>query len=458
MNGYRLGGNEGGPVYGHAQSRLINQRLGSGLETLSTCEDANEWSINAEPGATVTVTDVTHIDTGAFPEGYSDLPAQRLTPFAFSNIGPLPGQGNRMLKIEVTGGTASVYLPFSPRSFDPTGDDPASPLFYGWRDNISPDTTADISADLYTDTPGQAPYHRATFSPQFHFGYPGATWEALSSVVHSVTGGSLRWVPSASPAPENKTATGFGLTLAPSAGHTARVYVSGVFRVPHTRSRGAILLDYDDGFASQHDIIFPYIAGKGYRANIGIVGQYMEDGEGPNDTPCMTIPQMIAMQNAGFDMISHTWSHTSMGTLGAAARLADIRDNYDWLASHGITGRRFFMAPFNNYTRHGNEIIRRYHHMSRGRSTSITSHVVPAVRQHEFNSRAGSNTSLDWWTNRMAEAEATRGVFAAHMHGVDDTSWEPMTTAFFQSVIDAIANYDIDVLTWSDLYAESLGH
>lgn len=429
-------------MYGHAASRLASQR--AALTTVSRTESADEWTTDG-----VTLTEVASITTDDLPVAYDGIPANRLTPFAFSNLGPHPGEGTTMLKAEATA-AGTFHAPIDAASFDPAD---AAILFYGWRDHLSADTTGTIELLLYTGTPGAEPYWRVTL-PTTSFGYPGGTWEAVSHPISTTV--TPAWEAVGSPA--SKVVTGIGFRLTPETDQTVRFYLSGIYRVPNTRTRGAIMLDFDDSLLSQYEKVFPIMTAAGYRGSIGVVGSSVEAGLHQGTIPAMTKANMLEMDAAGWDMVSHSWSHLNMASItDAATRLDEIKLNHEWLAAEGVrSGRRFYVAPFNGHSWQGEEVIRRYHDMGRGPASNNLI-LSPALRAHGLHTVSGSASNLAFWTNRMALAEATKGVVNIHMHGVDDASFQPMTEAFFTSVVAAIADYDIDVITWSDLYAESLG-
>lgn len=106
----------------------------------------------------------------------------------------------------------------------------------------------------------------------------------------------------------------------------------------------AILIQFDDGNASDHDAAFAYMSAKGMygtsyiiQNNIGTAGY-------------LTEANLATMNTAGWDIANHTTDHTDLTTLVEADQETKINDCITYLDGLGLTrASRHIAYPFGVY-------------------------------------------------------------------------------------------------------------
>ena len=99
-----------------------------------------------------------------------------------------------------------------------------------------------------------------------------------------------------------------------------------------TYHRPKVIWTCDDGWASQYDELYAYMAPRGLKATHYIVGSYIGTGS------YMTLAQLQTLYNAGHDICNHTYEHTNLTTLGTQAEMESaISLNKDYLIGNGFT-------------------------------------------------------------------------------------------------------------------------
>lgn len=115
--------------------------------------------------------------------------------------------------------------------------------------------------------------------------------------------------------------------------------------VKNMRARPKLVIDFDDGFASQYTEIFPYLAKYGLVANVAVIKRTVGKVAGDIDTyDYCTLAQLKEMESAGWDMITHGYyAHNTFAN--RAALLADVADNRDYVRAN-FNGRGWMHYVF----------------------------------------------------------------------------------------------------------------
>ena len=126
-----------------------------------------------------------------------------------------------------------------------------------------------------------------------------------------------------------------GIRLTSAVGSSCRVL--GVYK--NNQARPKLLIDFDDGFASQYTQVFRYMAKYGLVGNIAVIERAVGKTAGQIDSyDYCTLAQLQEMYAAGWDMMTHGyWNHSDVHFTGRADLLADVKSNRDYLLNNGMS-------------------------------------------------------------------------------------------------------------------------
>lgn len=168
-----------------------------------------------------------------------------------------------------------------------------------------------------------------------------------------------------------------------AAGGTVNVYYGKV--VTQNFPKAGIIIYFDDGYESAYNQAYPMLSEYKWAAvaavhpsTIGIVEW------------CMTVDQLTEMQDAGWDICSHTWEHQSYDdSYDVALQIEKLSSAKKWLVDHNfLRGAQFMVWPGNggdNATDNAAEISELYHIAARG-----------SVSRPEYSNGVGANHRLGY--------------------------------------------------------------
>lgn len=116
---------------------------------------------------------------------------------------------------------------------------------------------------------------------------------------------------------------------------------------------GVSALTFDDGFAELAEYATPVLTHHGLPSTVFVVaqtlsptGQPVDWVDTPRSTPLTTLnhEQVLAMQDAGVDIQSHSWAHLDLTRLGFEACVTDLRDSRELLSD--VLHRRVSMLAY----------------------------------------------------------------------------------------------------------------
>lgn len=107
---------------------------------------------------------------------------------------------------------------------------------------------------------------------------------------------------------------------------------------------GAIVLCFDDGRMSTHDIALPLLTDRDWEGMA-----FINPGHVGNQSFLMDVIELEALDAAGWDVASHGWTHRNPTLMDDAALDEHLRDARDWLREHGFwRGARIYGPPAGN--------------------------------------------------------------------------------------------------------------
>lgn len=392
------------------------------LEEWLAMDTLDGWSISLQGDDTVEI--VNEIDTSHWP------------PEAKSRINThLPNGKETCLKLNVHSGTSMVYGFSQP--IDLTGKALGALVFI---DTVGKDAPSQLLIRVDLRSAGSNSYvfpltvnncldnnwFLFTFHPMEHRKWNNPDWSDIRSV---------RFIPQLSQS-ENIS-----------------VYVSSIFQIPNTRSRGAIMIDFDDGIASVTEA-YRYTTGEyGYRGNCFINGKYIDERRPTQVTPEM----LLRMQDDGWVIGNHTWTHTNWRGEPYEKQREHLIRNMEWMTRQGFWfGNQVYACTnysmdynmYHNLRSLGFKTIRAVYNNGRG------GYITPAITRIPYCQPIPSNeinntVSLETWQAHLQDVQDNKALAVNVFHGIGGSG--STSTEHFRALIDEIQNYDIDVITYADL-------
>jgi peptidoglycan/xylan/chitin deacetylase (PgdA/CDA1 family) len=130
---------------------------------------------------------------------------------------------------------------------------------------------------------------------------------------------------------------------------TATIWIG---QIRWLRTKAALTFTFDDGRSGCHDHAMPILGAYGWAATIYVVtdavGQhtYRFADSGDFIDP-LKLDQLRALQDAGWDISSHSCSHRNLLKATTEQRQHEMQDSKEWLVKQGFSsGARFFATPY----------------------------------------------------------------------------------------------------------------
>lgn len=125
---------------------------------------------------------------------------------------------------------------------------------------------------------------------------------------------------------------------------------------------GVISLTFDDGWQTQYDRAFPLMQARGMTGTFYVITDKIRDYS--SNTNVMTLAELHTLQNYGFEIGSHSKTHTSLTTLTDAQIVTECSVSKQVLQSNGFTAENFAF-PWGAYNDHVDSIVNQYYRSAR---------------------------------------------------------------------------------------------
>jgi len=224
-------------------------------------------------------------------------------------------------------------------------------------------------------------------------------------------------------------------------------------RVAHSAlTNGAIMINFDGCHDSDFIYAKPKLDEYGYRAVAYVVGnQIGQSGR-------LTIAQMKAMQDVGWDISCQSWTHADFTTLTEAQMMQEVVSLKQYLSKNGFaSGARFFAYPYGVANETAFNVVLKHHLIGRGAGAfgvnlgmSNVPLFAPAYLQCASVINTTSTADLQTW---IANVKATKSLGCILFHRLvtaAPTEYQYLTTNF-NTFVDAVAAAGVPVITMSDL-------
>lgn len=214
-------------------------------------------------------------------------------------------------------------------------------------------------------------------------------------------------------------------------------------RVVRKADRGRVMLTFDDIPISQYTNGFPVMEEYGFPGVAGAIPWLTSNPD------YISTPQLQAMQDAGWDIVSHpqlTDPSTPLPTLPPEMQAETLERSKRWLVDHGFErGARFVIWPFHAASATTLDLASRYHTLgfAGGRSPSG----IPPTDPLTIGRVDGENLEDTRTMVSFAAEHRQLAVVMYHRIGTDRLS-----VSDFERTLEFIDRADVTVMTASDLW------
>lgn len=222
-------------------------------------------------------------------------------------------------------------------------------------------------------------------------------------------------------------------------GDQGTLWVDSIHLVP-IPSRPKLMIQWDDGFASQYTEALPIQDSYNIPATTFINTTNLGEQR-------LTPEQLTELQNRGWDVSSHLMTHTNLQDLSEREQEAQIRGAKDWLVNNGFEeGAEFFTYPYGTYDQSGHDLVNKHHTYAMvGGDPGYgmprnPAHVGRSSERTLEDAQAYIDTLVEWG-----------GIGALFWHEIPGETPVEEFDAIMSYIAERRDANDIDVITLSDL-------
>jgi len=232
-----------------------------------------------------------------------------------------------------------------------------------------------------------------------------------------------------------------------AAGETARVSFDdlrcGVLSTP------AIVIGFDDGRDFTYDNAYPIMAARGLKGTAYVCSSLV------GNPGWMTLGQLQALYDRGWDIANHTRSHPQLTALDQGAIEDEVSDCATYLETHGMPrAARHVAYPYGPC----NEAVLRAMEASgmlSGRTGTPRPQALPIDEPYQITDGYTSGAQVSWITDQIDRAVARGSTLHLAFHKVSGSTSTGTTTSIadFVAICDYIARLGLPSLTISEFFA-----
>ncbi len=147
-------------------------------------------------------------------------------------------------------------------------------------------------------------------------------------------------------------------------GERARFWIDDL-RVSERLDPGVILIHFDDSLRTDFTEALPVLETYDMTAATFVNPDYL--GREVGGKPRLTLDQLVALDEAGWDVGSHTRTHTDLAAADRATVEREVASAKEWLVEHGFeNGARYFVYPYASYDQTAIDIVLDHHDVAFG--------------------------------------------------------------------------------------------
>jgi len=198
-------------------------------------------------------------------------------------------------------------------------------------------------------------------------------------------------------------------------------------------------LTLDDGHVTQHDFALPTFQQRGILPTAYIVPEWVEWRETGVDLSYMSWAEVETLQQAGWDIGSHSLTHPHLPLLAEPELRVELEASRDTLRAHGFPAKHFAL-PFGEYDSSMIPIVMEYYESNRATGNSVNP--SPTVADPSLLKVKGTNwfKTLEEYQGYLDEAIAAGGWLILNNHVVR-ANCQQISFCVQQQMLDDILDY-----------------
>lgn len=240
----------------------------------------------------------------------------------------------------------------------------------------------------------------------------------------------------------------YRITVVPVTGQTPFVVVDDFRREPQGQTK--VIFTFDDGSTGVPDNAKPVMDAKGYKGCIGAVATYVEG----TNTGYMRLPALVKLYGAGWDIVSHGYSHMTLTEVSDAEITTELTNMKNWLLANGFERSADFhiYAGSGGFNEHVHDVVKSLNLFKMARTTNAGLVAPPldsplALRSSYYTTVVAMKADID-------KAIATGQSIILYFHNIVTDNPNDMRTLVgeFQQIVDYISLKKLDVVTMSEFW------
>jgi hypothetical protein len=101
-------------------------------------------------------------------------------------------------------------------------------------------------------------------------------------------------------------------------------------------AKAKVVFTFDDGWVSQYQTAFPILLKYGFTGTIGCIPTWVGTKADPSYEVVMTIEQLRELQDYGWEIANHTYTHQRLDNLTITQAIQDVEQCKNWLITNGF--------------------------------------------------------------------------------------------------------------------------
>jgi peptidoglycan/xylan/chitin deacetylase (PgdA/CDA1 family) len=215
------------------------------------------------------------------------------------------------------------------------------------------------------------------------------------------------------------------------------------------QAHGVISLTFDDAWQNQYSNAFPLMQAKGMTGTFYVITNKLTTNA--IGTTYLTFPELQTMQNSGFEIGSHSVSHSSFATLTDSQIIQECQSSKSVLQSYGLIVNNFAYS-YGAYNAHTDSIVSQYYRSARDVYCLGNASTLPYSQWHVFadNGAPGDPGSLSSLKSIVDQVYSTNKWVVFYFHQILPNvinSPDVINTQTFASFLDYIQSKGVPTLT-----------
>ncbi|MBI4744783.1 MAG: polysaccharide deacetylase family protein, partial [Actinobacteria bacterium] len=205
-------------------------------------------------------------------------------------------------------------------------------------------------------------------------------------------------------------------------------------------STGGINLNFDDAWRSVYDNAFPVLKEKRMTATVFSITNSLKE----KMPQYLNVSKLKDLEEAGWEIGSHTFSHKDLTTLNKDDLIKELRDSRKFLVNEGFWVENMAM-PFGLYDSQVIKEALKYYSNIRTVYKQLN---LPSAERLLDGVVLRKDTDIETIKNRIEEARVKKAWLILVFHQVDDSGKEfAVTPNMFRKIIEEIAKSGLPVQT-----------